>query len=212
MSCNIRFNEKQIDKYVIHEESETEDNEVSNNCGKVSEQANEIAPHKQNVLTNDQETCDDPEARRSERYNLRPKVNTPSRLIESGYSAIMCEPRSYDEAINSNEVRQWKRAMDEEYKSLLKNCTWELVEAPEDQKVIDNRWVFKVKENPDGTIERFKARLVVRGFTQQYGIDYEETFSPVVKYTSVRLILALAASHKMKLIQFDIKTAFCTAN
>lgn len=98
--------------------------------------------------------------------------------------------------------------MDEEYDALVKNHTWILVEPPNDQKVIDNRWVYKIKERPDGSIDRYKARLVVRGFTQEYGIDYQETFSPVVKFTSVRAILALAASRKMTLKQFDVKTAF----
>lgn len=118
------------------------------------------------------------------------------------------EPRSYEQAIESSDHKQWEKAMDEEYDSLLRNHTWELVKPPSDQKVIDNRWVFKLKQNPDGSIDRYKARLVVRGFTQEFGIDYQETFSPVVKFTSIRAILALAASKRMKLRQFDVKTAF----
>lgn len=104
--------------------------------------------------------------------------------------------------------QQWKQAMNDEYDALIKNETWELVEAPKDQKVIDNRWVFKVKQNSDGTIERYKARLVVPGFTQHYGVDYEETFSPVARYTSIRLILSLASMGRMQLKRFDVKTAF----
>lgn len=122
--------------------------------------------------------------------------------------AIGEEPGTYEQAIESDDHTQWERAMNEEYDSLIKNRTWNLVDPPKDQKVIDNRWVFKLKQNPDGSIDRYKARLVVRGFTQEYGIDYQETFSPVVKFTSVRAILALAASKQMKLQQFDVKTAF----
>lgn len=122
--------------------------------------------------------------------------------------AINEEPKTYEQAIESDDHKQWEKAMDEEYDSLIKNGTWNLVNPPIDQKVIDNRWVFKLKQNTDGSIDRFKARLVVRGFTQEYGIDYQETFSPVVKFTSIRAILALAASKRMKLQQFDVKTAF----
>lgn len=122
--------------------------------------------------------------------------------------AISEEPKTYEQAIQADDHKQWEQAMDEEYDSLIKNRTWTLVEAPVDQRVIDNRWVYKVKQNPDGSIDRYKARLVVRGFTQEYGIDYHETFSPVVKFTSIRAILALAAAKRMKLKQFDVKTAF----
>lgn len=122
--------------------------------------------------------------------------------------AVHEEPRSYEQAIESSDHRQWELAMDDEYDSLIKNQTWNLVKPPNDQKVIDNRWVFKLKQHPDGSIDRYKARLVVRGFTQEYGVDYQETFSPVVKFTSIRAILALAAARRMKLRQFDVKTAF----
>lgn len=98
--------------------------------------------------------------------------------------------------------------MSDEYKSLIDNNTWILVDKPNNQQLIDNKWVFKVKENPDGSIERYKARLVARGFSQRYGIDYEETFSPVVRFTSIRTILAIAAQKRMKVKQFDVKTAF----
>lgn len=98
--------------------------------------------------------------------------------------------------------------MNEEYESLIKNGTWQLVDPPKKDKIIDNKWVYKLKLNPDDTIERFKARLVVRGFTQSYGVNYKETFSPVVRPASVRAILAISAARKMKLFQFDVKTAF----
>lgn len=73
--------------------------------------------------------------------------------------------------------------MDEMYASQIKNKTWTLIKRPNDQKIIDNKWVYKTKYNVDGSVEKYKARLVARGFTQQYEIDYYETFSPVVKFT-----------------------------
>lgn len=122
--------------------------------------------------------------------------------------AVEDEPKTFEEAVNSAERENWLDAMQDEYDSLIANKTWILVNKPNDQKVIDNKWVFKLKKNTDGSIERFKARLVVRGFTQEYGVDYEETFSPVVRFVSIRIILAIAAETKAKLRQFDVKTAF----
>lgn len=98
--------------------------------------------------------------------------------------------------------------MQDEYDLLIKNQTWNLVDRPKGQRVADNRWVFKTQRNTDGSLERFKARLVARGFTQEYGLSYEESFSPVVRFKSIRTILAVAAEKQMKLKQFDVKIAF----
>lgn len=127
-------------------------------------------------------------------------------LSEAGY--IDDEPKSYEEAVISKDSKEWQDAMKSEYDSLMKNHTWILVEKPKDQKLIDNKWVFKVKRHPDESIERYKARVVARGFTQEHGIDYEETFSPVVRFTSIRIMLAIAAQNRFKVKQFDVATAF----
>lgn len=101
---------------------------------------------------------------------------------------------------------KWVQAMDEEFDSLHKNQTWDLARPPANRKVVGSKWTYKIKETASGEIVRYKARLVVQEFTQEHGIDYRETFSPVVKFTSVRVILATAASHNLNL--FDFKTAF----
>lgn len=129
-------------------------------------------------------------------------------MIAMALIAIGEEPQTYQETIESPNSEKWKQAMQEEYDSLLQNHTWDLVDKPNGQKVIDNKWVFKTKSNPDDSIERYKARLVARGFNQQHGIDYEETFSPVVRYDSIRTLFAIAAAKKLKMRQFDVKTAF----
>lgn len=90
---------------------------------------------------------------------------------------------------------QWKEAMDAEYKALLKNKTWNLVPPKHGLNVIDSKWVFKLKRKVDSTVERYKAKLVEKGFKQRFGIDYEDIFSPVVKPSTIRIVLALAITY-----------------
>ena len=98
--------------------------------------------------------------------------------------------------------------MQKEIEALNNNNTWDLVDLPAGKRAISSKWVYKVKLKSDGTLERYKARLVIRGFTQQYGIDYQEVFSPVVKMSTIRSIIALAASKQWPLFQLDVNNAF----
>ena len=117
-------------------------------------------------------------------------------------------PTTFKSAMESSDAEDWKAACDSEIESLDKNKTWEVVPLPKERKAIGCRWVFRVKENQDGIIERYKARLVAKGFSQKYGIDYEETFAPVAKFTSIRIVLSMAAKYGLTLHQMDVKTAF----
>lgn len=117
------------------------------------------------------------------------------------------EPVNYREAISGPESAQWKEAMQEEMDSLLNNGTWSLVH-DSNQKLTDCRWVFKKKVNVDGVVVRYKARLVARGFIQVYGVDYTETFSPVMRLQSFRMMMAVAAAKQLKMKFFDVTTAF----
>jgi hypothetical protein len=98
--------------------------------------------------------------------------------------------------------------MQEEYDSVMTNNAWTLVPLPAGRKPVFCKWVFKIKQGANGEVERYKARLVARGFTQTYGMDYNKTFAPVAKFTSIHCILALAALEDMEIHQMDVKTAF----
>lgn len=91
------------------------------------------------------------------------------------------DPESVEEALNSPDKMKWVEAMEEEYASLVKNGTWTPINLPQDKKALDTKWVFKIKRDAAGKIHRYKARLVVRGCGQIEGIDYSETYSPVVR-------------------------------
>lgn len=118
------------------------------------------------------------------------------------------EPSSFSEAISSLNSENWRSAMNEEFQSLLGNKTWQLVDLPTDRRAINSKWVFKIKTDTNGKILRYKARLVAKGCSQRAGIDYEETFSPVVRYSSIRLMMALAARYDLDIEQMDAITAF----
>ena len=98
--------------------------------------------------------------------------------------------------------------MNEELDAFYKNNTWDMVDLPSGQSVVGCRWVYKIKTKADGSVERYKARLVAKGFTQEYSIDYEETFAPVARLTSVRCLIAVAAIHHWPLYQMDVKNVF----
>ena len=132
------------------------------------------------------------------------------RLSESNNSFVnqlstVSIPNTVQEALADP---RWKAAMNEEMKSLQKNETWELVDRPPRKKPVGCRWVYTVKHKANGTIERFKARLVAKGYTETYGIDYTDTFAPIAKINTVRVLLSLVANLDWPLQQFDVKNAF----
>ena len=118
------------------------------------------------------------------------------------------EPNHYQDALSSPDAAMWKEAIEDEYQSLIENETWELAQLPKGRLVIDTRWTFKKKIGIDGEKDRYKARYCAKGFTQLKGIDYQETFSPVVKHTTLRTMLSIATVLDLDIIQLDVKTAF----
>lgn len=141
-----------------------------------------------------------------QRVSRRASKGIPAkRLIEEIHMVRdINEPRNYDEAIQSDERVQWYTSMQEEIEAHNHNGTWELVDLPPGKTAIGSKWVFKVKTNVDGEIERYKARFVAQGF----GEDYDEVFAPVVLHTTFRILLSVAAKRRMLVHHFDAKTAF----
>lgn len=119
------------------------------------------------------------------------------------------EPLNYDDAMKCSEWKQWTKAMQEEYESLVKAKTMTIVSIDRNKvNPIKCKWVYKKKRDADGNICRYKARLVAKGYSQRHGIDYDETFSPVVRMKTIRFLLSVAAMMDLSIIQFDVKTAF----
>ncbi|KAL6327918.1 hypothetical protein AAG906_027329 [Vitis piasezkii] len=115
---------------------------------------------------------------------------------------------TYQEAIHCPQFTSWKEAMDDEMNSMYMNGVWDLVELPHGCKPVGCKWVFKTKRDSSGQIERYKARLVVKGYSQREGIDFKETFSPVSTKDSFRVIMAIVAHFDLELHQMDVKIAF----
>ncbi|KAH9714416.1 retrovirus-related pol polyprotein from transposon RE1 [Citrus sinensis] len=115
------------------------------------------------------------------------------------------EPESIEEAMQNP---KWFAAMEEEYSALLKNNTWSLVPRSDGQKIVGNKWVYRVKHNSDGSLAKYKARLVTKGFQQIAGVNYFETFSLVVKSATVRVVISLAVMNQWQIRQVDVNNAF----
>ncbi|KAE8698301.1 hypothetical protein F3Y22_tig00110599pilonHSYRG00009 [Hibiscus syriacus] len=152
-----------------------------------------------------QEEPRNPELRRSSR------IPKPTQHYSSSLYYLLLtdngEPECYDEAMQVEDSVKWESSMKDEMDSLMSNQTCELSELPPGKKTLHNKWIYRIKEEHDGS-KHYKARLVVKGFQQKEGIDYKEIFSPVVKLSTIRLVLKIVAAENLHLEQLDVKTAF----
>lgn len=145
--------------------------------------------------------------RRSSRHTNKPRRLNDYILynaLESSTSDLI----TVKETCSSTEGDKWKIAMREEYDSLIKNKTWNLHDLPTDKRALNCKWVFKTKRSVNGKVEKYKARLVIKGCAQQEGIDYQETYAPVVRYSTIRSLLSLAVKHNLKVEHLDVVTAY----
>ena len=161
-------------------------------------------------ISDDDETEEQPQLRRSTRVKTTTEYLSDYVLMaetecEWLLMAINEEPWDFEEA---KTMTVWVKACEDEMASIEKNHTWHLVDLPAGVKAIGLKWVFKVKRNPDGSVNKYKARLVAKGYVQRHGIDYDEVFAPVARIETIRLIIALAASHGWEIHHLDVKTAF----
>lgn len=212
-------------------------NESMTGCLKVNESSEEDAPRRVYIpdapaeieeMTNYNNDEDDPENLNGNENdivvdNLNPVIvcepfirrsngqkNSPNHYGE--WTSVVINDR-YDpvtakEALSGSDGDNWHHAMKQEIDSIYSNKVWDLVQLPEGRKAINCRWVFKKKLTCDGAVDRYKARLVALGCSQKYGIDYDETFCPVVRFESLRMLIALAVQNGMLLQQMDVTAAF----
>lgn len=138
----------------------------------------------------------------------RPSTRNNPLNFFNAYFALFNEITTFNEASNGVESEKWKKAMEAEIESLNENGTWKLVDLPKGKKPIRNKWVFKMKTDANGIIIRYKARLVAKGCSQKEGIDYNEIYSPVVRYASIRYLISIAVQFDLIIYQMDALTAF----
>ena len=149
--------------------------------------------------------------RRSQRAGTKPKYLEDYVLFlaeEEGERLLMClndEPTCFEEAMR---FKEWMCACEDEIESITKLDSWTLVELPPGAKAIGLKWIFKIKRNSDGRINKYKSRLVAKGYVQRYGVDYEEVFAPVARIETIRLLINLAATNGWEIHHLDVKTAF----
>ncbi|KAF3660091.1 hypothetical protein FXO37_13667 [Capsicum annuum] len=144
-------------------------------------------------------------------YNPRRSTHQrTSTTFGSDFVTFLLEnkPQTFKEAMSSSDSSFWKEAINSEIDSILSNHTWELVDLPPGNKPSGSKWIFERKTKTDGTIEKYKARLVVKGFKQKEGLDYFDTYSPVTRITSIRMLISLVAVYGFEIHQMDVKTAF----
>lgn len=138
-------------------------------------------------------------------YEQNEGENNSNQISLSAFYSQIEDLVHFEDAVKDD---KWVSAMDEEIEAIEKNQTWDLVSLPKEKDVIGVKWVYKTKLNEKYEVQKLKARLVVKGYSQQLGIDYNETFAPVARLDTIRMILALAAQNKWYVSQMDVKSAF----
>lgn len=155
---------------------------------------------------------DQQQPRRSNRERRQPQrygqTDENAHFALSAQEYVNSDPESIEEAKQRDDWHEWKKAIDSEYDSLMKNNTWTLCDLPKGRKAITGKWVFKLKHKANGEIDKYKARFVARGCSQKHGFDYAETYAPVAKLSTLRILLSIANRFDMHVHQMDVKGAF----
>ncbi|XP_073507724.1 alpha-1,3-mannosyl-glycoprotein 4-beta-N-acetylglucosaminyltransferase C isoform X1 [Phyllobates terribilis] len=206
MSSSVTFIEDLNEDIMISVETKNEKNN-SDITEEISDEKEVEINEEQNTESEESQLQTDTEPRRSMREN---KGKPPKHLSYKTSIRKIYEPTSWENISKppEEEANKWIEATETEIKSMHDSNTWTLTDLPEGRKAIGYKWIFKVKYQTDGTAERYRARLIAKEYSQKYGEDYDETFAPVVKHTTIRTLLTVAAMKQMELRHLDVNTAF----
>ncbi|GJQ99374.1 putative RNA-directed DNA polymerase, partial [Tanacetum coccineum] len=190
------------DKDILPSENTTEQSINEESLAPIVSQEEDVIPVRRSVRTH----------KAPDRLCLNVEID-PDRLcfnveVEEHSLGDLNEPANYKAALSDPEFEKWLVAMNAEMQSMYDNKVWRLVVLPPNAKVVKSKWIYKKKTDMDGKVHIYKARLVAKGCTQTYGIDYEETFSPVADIRAIRILIAIAAYYDYEIWQMDVKTAF----
>lgn len=212
--CGEEIEVNRGDDGEVEEEATEEQNEGNDreDIAATQEETHEIAEPVAETETAEENTC----SRRAGRNKTKPVwmrdyiCEEKCLFVEEdeGYMVLYIneeDPEKFEETVKHD---KWKKAMEAEIKAIKENETWELVDAPSNAKIIGVKWVFKTKLNERGEVDKFKARIVAKGFHQTYGIDFHEVFAPVARWDTIRVVLGLAAQRGWSVFQLDVKSAF----
>jgi hypothetical protein len=220
---DITFNEKMafrksIEEIIEEEELEEPNEENTKNEDNEKDQPDHPMEPGENIdsdiipKTKKQQACLEATLQDAGRIKVPEGTSRKSKRLKrfSSYATYMMklldeEPTTFEEAVQKG---QWKEVMAEEHQSIMKNEVWEIVPRPKEKSVVASKWVYKIKHAADRSVDKYKARFMARGFSQKEGEDYDETFAPVARYTSIRAIISLVASMGWNLHQMDVKIAF----
>ena len=206
-SRDVIFNEAKSSQVCLPEDDRHSPSSLQDEMPSTSEQKKEKSSPKSLPVAPDFKEKEDQESIPSLRRSSRERKPTDF-YGEWTFLASEKVPSTVEEALSSPESGNWKDAMNKEMSSLIKNNVWTLNELPEGKNPVKSKWIFRKKNNPNSKLTVFKARLVAAGYSQKYGTDYEETFSPVVRFETVRTLLSFAVEHNFHLKHVDVCTAF----
>lgn len=197
------------DDEIEEEFYDAEDNEGDSNDDEFEDSMNEIDQSIQQEESDDSANEEDLQVRRSQRSTAGiPPRRYDDFVAKASNEDKLFEPLTLNQALNCPQSENWMNAMKEELTAINENKTWEISDLPAGRKAIGSKWVYKLKLGENNQILRYKARLVAQGFSQKFGVDYDEVFAPVIRSTTFRLLLSIAGQRNYKVNHYDIKTAF----
>jgi hypothetical protein len=161
-------------------------------------------------LTSGDTSIESPPAltRKSTRIRAAPDYFDPSAYVGASTDVLTDDPQSLSQVMKRPDWELWESSMNDELTSLLEKQVYTWADLPADRKALPSRWVFKLKRTQDGAVDKYKSRIVAKGFMQKEGVDYTEVFAPGSSLSTLRLLLSIAAKHDLHIHQLDVKTAF----